>query len=142
VLGSWHIVPDAFVNNRQAQYNYLEYQVEPEAYRRQVSGILHSLDARSVRTLEAYGYVGELTNQLHQVQDTAHKFLDAGDPETALAIRMAIVEEARHGIEYIDDSDGYWGDFLNGLGEPLAEAILSSDVSAVEREKLVRQFEK
>jgi len=130
--------PTASGKNKKTRHK----QVDAEVYRRQVRGILHSLDARSVRASEAYGYVGGLTDQLRQVQDTAHKFLDAGDPETALAILMAIVEEAGPGIEYVDDSDGYLGDFLNGLGQPLAEAILSLDMNAVEREKLVRQLEK
>ncbi len=115
-------------------------QVDAEVYRRQVIGILHSLDG--MRASEAYWHVGGLTDQLHEVQQSATKFLDAGDPETALAILMALIEEAGHGIEYIDDSDGYLGDFMSGLGQPLAEVILSLDLSAVEREKLVRRLEK
>lgn len=115
-------------------------KVDAEVYRRQVIGILHSLDG--MRASEAYWHVGGLTHQLREVQETAIKFLDAGDPETALAILMALVEEVGHGIEYIDDSDGLLGDFMSGLGQPLAEAILSLDMSAVEREKLVRQLEK
>jgi uncharacterized Zn finger protein len=114
-------------------------KVDAEVYRRQVRSILHSLDG--MRASEAYGYVGGLTEQLGEVQETAMKFLDAGDPETALAILLALVEEAEHGIEYIDDSDGYLGNFMSGLGQPLAEAILSQDLSAVERGKLVRQLE-
>ena len=115
-------------------------KVDAEIYRRQVIGILHSLDG--MRASEAYWHVEGLTHQLREVQETATKFLDAGDPETALAILMAIVEEGGHGIEYIDDSDGFFGDYMNSLGQPLAEAILSLDMSAVEREKLMQQLEK
>ena len=115
-------------------------KVDAEIYRRQVIGILHSLDG--MRASEAYWHVEGLTHQLREVQETATKFLDAGDPETALAILMAIVEEGGHGIEYIDDSDGFFSSYMNSLGQPLAEAILSLDMSAVEREKLMQQLEK
>ncbi len=115
-------------------------KVDSEVYRRQVIGILHSLDR--MRASEAYWHVEGLTHQLHAVQETATKFLDAGDPETALAILMAIVDEGGHGIEYIDDSDGYFSGYMDSLGEPLAEVILSLDMSAVEREKLVQKLEK
>lgn len=115
-------------------------KVDIEVYRRQVIGILHSLDG--MRASEAYWHVEGLAHQLRAVQETAVKFLDAGDPETALAILMAIVEEGGRSIEYIDDSDGFFGDYLNSLGQPLAEAILSLDMSAVEREKLLQQLEK
>jgi uncharacterized Zn finger protein len=115
-------------------------KVDTEVYRRQVIGILHSLDG--MRASEAYWHVEGLTHQLREVQETAMKFLDAGDPETALAILMAIVEEGGHGIEYIDDSDGYFSGYMGSLGEPLAEVILSLDMSAVEREKLVQKLEK
>ncbi|MGB8645334.1 MAG: SWIM zinc finger family protein [Anaerolineae bacterium] len=115
-------------------------KVDTEVYRRQVRNILHSLDG--MRASEAYGYVGGLVGQLGEVQATAMKFLDADEPETALAILMALVEEAGHGVEYIDDSDGELGDFMSRLGQPLAEVILSLDMSAVEREKLVRELEK
>ena len=114
--------------------------VDADVYRRQISGILHSLDG--LRASEAYGQVGGLTGELLQVQETSRQFLDAGNPETALAILMTLVEEAGHGIEYIDDSDGYLGGFVNGLGQPLAEAILMLDMSAVEHDKLARQLEK
>jgi len=55
---------------------------------------------------------------------------------------MAIIEEGGHGIEYIDDSDGFFGDYMNSLGQPLAEAILGLAPIAVEREKLVHPLEK
>jgi len=85
-------------------------KVDTEVYRRQVIGILHSLDG--MRASEAYWHVEGLTHQLRAVHETAMKFLDAGDPETALAILMAIVDEGGHGIEYIDDSDGYFSGYM------------------------------
>jgi uncharacterized Zn finger protein len=109
-------------------------KVDAEVYRRQILGILHSLDG--MRASEAYWHVGSLTNQLREVKDTAIKFLDAGDAETALTILVTLIEEAGHGAEFIDDSNGELGDFVNELGPPLAEAILSLDLSVSKREQL------
>ena len=88
--------------------------VDAEVYRRQVIGILHSLDG--MRASEAYWQVGGLVRELAEVQATAMKFLDAGDPDTALAILLTLLEEATYGAEHIDDSDGYLGGFVNDLG--------------------------
>ena len=115
-------------------------KVDAEVYRRQIIGILHSLDG--MRMSEAYWHVGGLVDQLGEVQDTAMKFLDAGDAETALAILSTLAEEAGHAIEFVDDSNGDLSGFVADLGQPLAEAILSLDLSAVERQKLVAQLHK
>ena len=115
-------------------------KVDPEVYRRQVRNILHSLDG--MRMSEAYWHVGGLVQELHNVEETAMKFLVAGDPQTALEILLTLIDEAGHGIEYIDDSDGELGGYMNDLGQPLAEAILSLDLSTVEREKLIARLKK
>ncbi|HKZ85283.1 MAG TPA: SWIM zinc finger family protein [Anaerolineae bacterium] len=113
-------------------------KVDPNVYRRQVSNILHSLDR--MRPSEAYWHVGGLVEELRGVQASAMKFLDAGDADTALAILLALVEEAGDGITYIDDSNGELGGFLGELGQPLAEVILSLEMSAVEREQIANEL--
>jgi len=79
---------------------------------------------------------------LREVQESAVKFLDARDAETALEILLVLLEEASRAIEYIDDSDGELGRYVGDLGAPLAEAILSMELSQVERDRLVRRLEK
>ena len=91
---------------------------------------------------EAYWHVGGLANQLREVQESAVKFLDAGDAETALEILLLILDEASRAVEYIDDSDGELGGYVGDLGTPLAEAILSMELRQVERDRLVRRLEK
>ncbi len=113
--------------------------VDIEVHRRRIRTILHNLD--SMRASEAYWHVGGLVQELDEVRDTAMKFLDAGDAESALEILLTLAEEAGDGIEYIDDSDGELGGFTSDLGLPLAEAILSLDLNAVEREKLRQRLE-
>ncbi len=115
-------------------------KVDIEVYRRHIIGIVHSLDG--MRMSEAYWHVGNLANQLREVQQSAMKFLDAGDAETALEILLVLLEEASRAIEYIDDSNGELGGYVSDLGTPLAEAILSMELSQVERAKLAGRLEK
>ncbi len=115
-------------------------KVDIEVYRRHILSIVHSLDG--MRMSEAYWHVGGLANQLREVQESAVKFLDAGDAETALEILLLLLDEASRAIEYIDDSDGELGGYVGDLGTPLAEAILSMELSQVERDRLVRRLEK
>ncbi|NJM39517.1 MAG: hypothetical protein HC853_01455 [Anaerolineae bacterium] len=70
------------------------------------------------------------------------KFLDANDPDSALDILMVLAEELQDGVELVDDSDGYLGDYALGLGLPMAEAILSLDLSKAERTKLIEMLKK
>ncbi|MCI0549955.1 MAG: SWIM zinc finger family protein [Anaerolineae bacterium] len=115
-------------------------KVDIEVYRRHIIGIVHSLDG--MRMSEAYWHVGDLANQLREVQGSAVKFLDAGDAETALEILLVLLEEASRAIEYVDDSNGELGGYVGDLGTPLAEAILSMELSQVERTKLTGRLEK
>lgn len=115
-------------------------KVDIEVYRRHIIGILHSLDG--MRMSEAYWHVGDLANQLREVQQSAVKFLDAGDAEAALEILLVLLEEASRAIEYIDDSNGELGGYVSELGTLLAEAILSMELSQVQRAKLTGRLEK
>jgi uncharacterized Zn finger protein len=114
--------------------------VDAEVYRREIHNIIHSLDR--LRSSEAYWHVGGLVNELQEVEANAVKFLDAGDADTALAILLALIEEASDGYESIDDSDGEFGGYLSDVGQPLAEAILSLELSAVERQRLNDRLKK
>ena len=115
-------------------------KVDIEVHRRHILGIVHSLDG--MRMSEAYWHVGGLANQLREVEESAMKFLDAGDAESAVEILLVLLEESSRGIENIDDSNGELGGFVGDLGTPLAESILSMDLSQVERDRLVRRLEK
>jgi hypothetical protein len=116
-------------------------KVDMGACRREVIGILHSLDG--MRPSQAYWHVRDLVEKLRTVKERAHKLLDRGDAENALAILLVLTEEASEGIELIDDSaDGSFGNFIGELGEPLAKAVRQADLNAVERERLLRKLEK
>ncbi len=114
-------------------------EVNIEVYRRRVSNIMHGLD--HMRASEAYWHVGGLTDELRGVERSAREFLDAGEAEAALQILLTLLEEANDGFEYIDDSNGELGDFLNNLGATLAEVILSLDLNEDEREDLLSDLD-
>ncbi len=114
-------------------------KVDVQVYRRQTRSILHSLD--HMRASEAYWHVGDLAGGLRGVQDKAMTFLDAGDAEPALEILLALLDESQDSFEDIDDSDGELGDFLNGVGEKLAEVILSLDLDEDRRKDLLSDLD-
>jgi uncharacterized Zn finger protein len=114
-------------------------KVDTEVYRSRVRGIMHSLD--HMRASEAYWYVGGLTEQLSGVEKTAMEFLDAGDAETAFRILMTLLEESYDGFEYIDDSNGELGGFLDGVGKTLAEVVLSLDPDEDQREDILSDID-
>lgn len=114
-------------------------EVDVEVYRRRVSSIMHGLD--HMRASDAYWHVGGLTDELHGVERSAREFLDAGEVESALRILLTLVEESSDGFEYIDDSNGELGDFLDGLGATLAEVILSLDLDEDDREDLLSDLD-
>ncbi|MCA1633713.1 MAG: SWIM zinc finger family protein [Acidobacteria bacterium] len=114
-------------------------QMDTAVYRRRVRAIMHSLD--HMRMSEAYWHVGGLTGELDGVRRSAIEFLDAGDAESALQILLTLIQESHDGFDYIDDSNGELGDFLSGVGETLAEVILSLDLNEEEREDLASDLD-
>ena len=130
-------LPSASGKNKTAAVK--RKKVDTAVYRRQVRNIMHSLDR--MRASEAYWHVGGLVGDLEGVEKTAMEFLNAGDAEAALQILLTLIEESHDGFNYIDDSNGELGDFLSGIGETLAEVILSLDLNEEEREDLVSDLE-
>jgi len=105
--------------------------VDPSPIRRQVRAILHSLD--HMRRSEAYWYVGDVVDQVRQLLNQVQAFIDVGDGRNALAFLEAITDEYVAGWIYLDDSDGYLGDFFWEVGEAWTAALLTADLSPAER---------
>lgn len=114
-------------------------EVDTEVYRRRVRAIMHGLD--HMRASEAYWHVGGLVEELRGVERSAREFLDAGDSAAALSILLTLVAESHDGFDYLDDSNGELGDYLNSLGATLAEVILSLDLDEEEREDLASDLD-
>jgi uncharacterized Zn finger protein len=114
-------------------------EVDVEVYRRRVNSIMHGLD--HMRASEAYWHIGGLADELRGVERSAREFLDAGEAESALRILLTLLEESSDGFEYIDDSNGELGDFLDGLGATLAEVILSLDLDEDDREDILSDLD-
>jgi uncharacterized Zn finger protein len=114
-------------------------EVDVEVYRRRVRAVMHGLD--HMPASEAYWHVGGLADELRGVERSAREFLDAGEAEAALRILLTLLEESHDGFQYIDDSNGELGDFLNGLGGTLAEVSLSLDLDEDQREDLLSDLD-
>ncbi|HKX32284.1 MAG TPA: hypothetical protein VJ302_31645 [Blastocatellia bacterium] len=94
-----------------------------QVYRQRVRSLLRSLEyLRSSRTS---WQVRGLTDELAEVRNEAVELLLAGEPEAALKILLAMLEEGREGFSYVDDSNGQLREFLDQLGDLSAEAVLS-----------------
>ena len=76
-----------------------------------------------------------------EAERSRREFLEAGDPESALRILLTLMEESSDGFDYIDDSDGELGGYLDSPGVTLAEVILSLDLDEEQREDLVSDLD-
>ncbi|MCK4299164.1 MAG: SWIM zinc finger family protein, partial [Planctomycetes bacterium] len=112
--------------------------VDPQPVRRQVTRILHSLDR--LRPSEAYWQVGSVVDQVRQLLNQVQGFIEAGDGRNALLLLEAITDEYMDGWLYLDDSDGYAGEFFSELGEVWTEACLVADLSPAEREQWAQKL--
>ncbi len=109
--------------NRQKQLN-------PAPFRRQVRDILRSLD--HMRRSEAYWHVEGTVDQMRQVLGQAQAFVNAEDGRNALLVLEAITDEYVRGWLYLDDSDGFAGEFFGDLGAAWTEAFLTADLTPTE----------
>ncbi len=108
--------------------------VDPRPIRRQVSGILHSLDR--MRPSEAYWNVSSVVDQVRQLLHEVQDFIEAGDGRNALLLLEAITDEYVAGWTGLDDSDGFAGEFFSDLGAAWTEAGLAADeLTSEERER-------
>ncbi|MBV9894812.1 MAG: hypothetical protein JO020_11640 [Chloroflexi bacterium] len=117
---------------RSATHQRRTTTVAATSIRRQVRGILHSLDR--LRASEAYWYVGGVAESVRELADQARPHLEAGDGRSALAILEVITDEYVQGWTELDDSDGELGAVFDNLGALWAEAILTADLTPAERQ--------
>ncbi len=113
--------------------------LDPTPFRRQVRDSMRSVDYR--HSSEAYWQVGEVVARVSDVLDQAWAFIRAGDGQSGLVVLEAITAEYLAGYEYLDDSDGYVSDFFHDLAPAWAEALLSADLTAAERQSWARKLE-
>jgi uncharacterized Zn finger protein len=101
-------------------------QVSEQAYRKQVKRILKQSRYEEDDYYE--GYSPAYLDDLEEMLQTASQFLDAGDAEGALIILRVLLEEIIDDYDSDMDYDGELASFIQSLGIPLAEAILSVEM--------------
>jgi len=124
--GISHVELDAAAGPRQRQT-----ALDPKPFQRQVRSILRGLG--QMRPSEAYWATGSTVDQVREVMMQAQPSLEAGDGRNALVILEAVADEYVNTWFEFDDSDGELGAFFGELGPMFAEALLSADLSPVER---------
>jgi uncharacterized Zn finger protein len=112
--------------------------VDTKAVRRQVRSSIHSLDR--MRSSEAYWHIGAVVSEIGQLVEQAWALIKADDGRQALTLLEAITEEYMSEWENLDDSDGEASGFFSDLATAWMEAILSADLTRVEREGWADQF--
>ncbi len=115
-------------------------QVSEPVYRKQIKLIL-----RQSRYHEDDDYdevAPAYLDDLQETLQTAKQFLDAGDAEGALIILRVLFEETSKNYDYEMDYDGDVAGFIQDLGLPLAEAILSVELDAQAHADLQKSMRK
>src|SRR5919108_1219005 len=114
-------------------------QVSEQTYRKQVRRILKQsrYDGSYYDDWNEPAYIDDL----EEVLDTAKKFLEADDAEGALIILRVLLEETLEDYEGEMDYNGDTAGFIQDLGMPMAEAILSLDMDSKTRATLQESIE-
>ena len=114
-------------------------QVSEQAYRKQVRRILKQsrYDGSYHDDWNEPAYISDL----EEILETAKKFLEAGDPEGALIILRVLLEETLEDYEGEMDYNGDVAAFIQDLGMPMAEAILSLEMDSKSRAALQESIE-
>lgn len=103
-------------------------QISEQTYRKQIKKILKQsrYDDDYYAEESEPAYLGDL----EEVLQTAGQFLDAGDADGALIILRVLLEEITNDYDGDMDYNGDLAAFIQSLGMPLAEAILSAEMDA------------
>jgi len=100
-------------------------QVSEQSCRKQVKLILKQ---NRYEDDDEYDDPPAYLDDLEEVQQTAIQFLDSGDPDGALIILRVLLEEIADDYDSDMDYNGDVASFIQSLGMPLAEAILSVEM--------------
>lgn len=113
-------------------------QIDPQAVRRQIQSIIHSLDR--MQSSEAYLRVGEVLSIIREILDQAWALIEAQDGRNALTLLEAITEGYMADWEILDGSSGETGDFFYDLATAWEDTFLCANLSQKERESWINRF--
>lgn len=111
-------------------------QVSEPTYRKQINSIL-----RAGRREDQWGGWGGIAYDFNPIYKTAIQFLETGAPADALVILQVLMVELADEYEDLSDHEGQLGDFIESLGMPMAEAVLSLDLSPAEIKSLRKKVD-
>lgn len=109
--------------------------IDPDPFRRRSRQIL-----RSPGGYDYYAAGSGVARQISELLDQAEPYLQQGDGRNALLILEAVTGPYVDQWYEFDDSDGELGTVFAEIGSRFAEAILSADLSAQERQTLAKKL--
>jgi uncharacterized Zn finger protein len=114
-------------------------QVSEQTYRKQVQRILKQsrYEGSYYDDWNEPAYI----DHLEEVLEAAKKILEAGDAEGALIILRVLLEETLEDYDGEMDYDGNLSGFIQDLGMPMAEAILSLEMDQESHDALQESIE-
>jgi uncharacterized Zn finger protein len=129
--------PSVVTENQQS--NQQQTWVDPERYRKEAYHILYGL--HRVPSSHIYRHEQRIFEQLGEIIDKAHVFIDKNDGDNALLILQALTEAYLAERTMFDDSDDESDSFFYDLDMAWAKAILTANLSASETTKLLQQLD-
>jgi uncharacterized Zn finger protein len=101
------------------------------------------VEIRSIMGSSAsYGYGSGVVDPVSDLVARVWEAIKAGDGDQALAMLEIITEPYTKGWYEFDDSDGELGAYLEQIGEAWTEAIVTANLSKMERQALAKQLDK
>jgi hypothetical protein len=113
---------------------------EAKKARLQVRSILHGLD--HLRPSQAYWQVRDVAGELEEIRSEAEARLANGDVDPAFEQLGVLTDEVRLAWTFLDDSDGFVGDFARDLGKTWIRWLLHPNVPPVLRRRYTAALER
>ncbi len=112
--------------------------IDAEAIRRHVQYILRTGVQESEYDIEEW-QVDDAIDGLYNLLQEVQAFVEAGDGENALRILEVMLDVLEHEV-WMPYTERGW-DFLKEMGQVLIEAILTADLSVLERKRWVERLQ-
>lgn len=110
--------------------------LDPAPFKKQVQHIFQRSEFH-----DPYHGLSDILHQLEEIRKQAMEFLEHDDGRNALTILLTLAKEVSENFETVYDHDGELFDFVASLDFPLAESILSIDMSPEDREEIKEKLE-
>jgi uncharacterized Zn finger protein len=114
--------------------------LNPAPYQRQARAVLRS--ASHGRYDDYPGDANDVVSGLYEVLEPITALLEAGDGRNAMVLLEAVTDEFAGSLDELYDDEGEFSTLIESLDEWWAEALLSADLTAEERNAYLKKLRK